>query len=651
MGIFVILFGVVLLLTALVGSIGPLIAAAGALGAFALCVAWVSSLGSVDMGAAFFIMAVLIGIPGVVFIITFGVSLKRGKNNMTIPGPARVVFLLLGGIVIAAHTYVRDIEKNADSRIETAIQDNKPQAIAKERERNGAWADEDTVKKIMDRHGITEDSLALLRSFEFVRGSVFDAALEYPASPERLHFLRELAKMRVQSAKPKHFIRLMDEGETESADAVYPFVRFPDSAMVRAERPDLLRDVVRRGIPDEYYGSYGSPALVYAAWKDPEYTRILLDAGYDPNTANLRYDGTPPLVEAAAVTAKNHGVAQMLLDAGADPNKTGSNEHQGNKLLSALHVATTRGTAEVMQALLAAGAHIDHKDDTGQTALHMAAMRGNTEAVKLLLEKGANVSIQDGLGMTPLHRAALAGNEKACSLLLAAGAPVDAADTEGRTPLELAVNMGGGPTVAALLENASPATKALAGAANERKKTPWDLAFRYSRPWGYDRLVNAQFGLSDKGFLVKNSDGEIAVPAADVWLTSLNARAATVRSLLAAGADPARRLEEGNTLFHSAFDPQLGEAIRYMAPPRWKGHWKDAHEDALRESFWETLPAVYPQALESLLRAGIPLPALREGETYAKYCRDGPNNYKENLYAECAAVLEAERARREAASS
>lgn len=606
--IFAILFGVILLLTALVGNIGPFIAAAGALVTFALCMAWLSSLGSVDMGVAFFIIAILIIVPVVAFFIVFRVLYVNGKKPMALSGVARGIFLLVGGLVLAASAYVNDIKENADLRIEAAIRDNKPPVIAKEKKRNGAWANAERVEDIMGRYGITEDSLALLRSFRCVDNNVWGNVLERPASPERLHFLRELATMCVYSVDAKYFIRLMDEGEVESADAIYPFVSYPDSAMVSAGRPDLLRDVIRRGVPDKYYARDDFPALVVAARKDPEYTRILLDAGYDPN-------------------------------------------HADSSGRTALHIATMHGHTQALQLLLAAGAHIDHADGSGRTALHIATMPGHTEALQLLLDKGANVSAQTEPGMMPLHHAALFGNEGACLLLLAAGAPVNAADAKGRTPLGIAVSMGGGPVVAALVENASPATKALAGIANEQGKTPWYLALEYPRPRGdqYKRLVNAKFGLSATGFLAKNGDEEIAVPAADVWLASLNAKAAMVRHLLAAGAEPTRMLAKGNTLFHSAFEPQPEEDCSEVVHPHWGRYWRDAHENKLRRAYWEILPTVYPQALESLLRAGIPLPALEEGMTYEDYCRAGPNDYEKNLYAECAAVLEAERARREAA--
>lgn len=606
----IIAFGVVLLLAALVGNIRPFIAAAGALGALALCMAWLSSFGSVHMGMAIFIVAVLIGAPIVAFVVTYGALKASGKVAIALPGAARGFLLLAGILVIVGTGYVKDIEENVDARIEVAIRDNDPAAIAKEKKRNGARANQERIEKIMGLYGITEDSLALLRSFQAVNSYVWYGALKYPASPERLHFLREIAKMDVQYLESATFIQLMDEGEVESADVIYPFIRFPDSAMVSAERPDLLRNVIRRGIPDEHYPYKEFPALVLAAEKDLEYTRILLDAGYDPNAANLRYHGPSPLARAVLTTPKNHAV---------------------------------------VEALLTAGAHVDHVDISGQTALHMAAMEGDAEALKLLLDKGANVSTQDKAGMTPLHHAALYGDEASCSLLLAAGASVDAADKEGQTPLAFAVNLGGGLVVAALLENASPATKELAGAANEKGVTPWDLAVKYSHLWGgqYKRLVNVKFCLGDKGFRTKNGDVERDVPGAEVWLTSLNARAAAVRLLLAAGADPAHRLKEGNTLFHSAFDYRLSK--RLITPERGlKGYWQYVHERVLEDAYWETLPAFYSQTLEALLREGIPLPDLKEGETYEKYCQSAPRRDKKYMYVECKAVLEAERARREA---
>ncbi len=66
---------------------------------------------------------------------------------------------------------------------------------------------------------------------------------------------------------------------------------------------------------------------------------------------------------------------------------------------SALHVAAMKGHAEVVQALLAAGADVDQRDECyGFTPLHLAAMEGNVDIVQMLLASGADPYKRDGEG-------------------------------------------------------------------------------------------------------------------------------------------------------------------------------------------------------------------------------------------------------------
>ncbi|CAG9136805.1 unnamed protein product [Plutella xylostella] len=66
-----------------------------------------------------------------------------------------------------------------------------------------------------------------------------------------------------------------------------------------------------------------------------------------------------------------------------------------------LHLATYFGHADVVQALLEAGADVDEVNETGDTALHKACFIGNEELVILLLNHKADVNIMNGEGRTP----------------------------------------------------------------------------------------------------------------------------------------------------------------------------------------------------------------------------------------------------------
>jgi len=118
-----------------------------------------------------------------------------------------------------------------------------------------------------------------------------------------------------------------------------------------------------------------------------------------------------------------------------------------------LHKASLHGRAEVVQALLAAGAdvHVQAKDDW--TALHEASSIGSTAVVEMLLAAGGNVHTQANDGQTALHMAYWLGKVCLTEALLAAGADINATDHDGWTPLHHTVSHGHTPAVAAILRH------------------------------------------------------------------------------------------------------------------------------------------------------------------------------------------------------
>ena len=72
-----------------------------------------------------------------------------------------------------------------------------------------------------------------------------------------------------------------------------------------------------------------------------------------------------------------------------------------------------------MQALLAAGAEVNAKDDGGLTVFIWAANQGHTDIVQTLLDRGADVNAKDDHGGTALTRAAGFGHTHTVEILLA----------------------------------------------------------------------------------------------------------------------------------------------------------------------------------------------------------------------------------------
>ena len=83
-----------------------------------------------------------------------------------------------------------------------------------------------------------------------------------------------------------------------------------------------------------------------------------------------------------------------------------------------LHHAAGHGHTQVVPALLAAGADIDHRDALGRTSLYVAVDAGQTDMVRTLLQSGATRGIAERSGQTPLFRAQAHGDRTATSLLV-----------------------------------------------------------------------------------------------------------------------------------------------------------------------------------------------------------------------------------------
>ncbi|MGH8580556.1 MAG: type II secretion system major pseudopilin GspG [Gammaproteobacteria bacterium] len=140
----------------------------------------------------------------------------------------------------------------------------------------------------------------------------------------------------------------------------------------------------------------------------------------------------------AAVYIGDTDAIRNLLGKGANPNiKYDSLEIGRNSLYAvgtALHLATSKGHAEIVKLLIKAGADVSsiHEDLTGDsggqyTALTNAAEGGHAEVIKLLLEAGAdaNGTANNTYCLTALGHALAGGHADIVDMLLAAEARID----------------------------------------------------------------------------------------------------------------------------------------------------------------------------------------------------------------------------------
>lgn len=188
-------------------------------------------------------------------------------------------------------------------------------------------------------------------------------------------------------------------------------------------------------------------------------TRLLLDAGADPNSRNDRYTAlgracargklfivrqllerhaNPNLQDASLKTPLHYAcsckypeeIVDALLEAGADVNIV---DADGNY---AIHKAIQRGYIGVIQRLLPLY-NINLKNGNGETLLCLA-MDQRTDIFKLILTSGWNPNIPNNDGQYPLHRAVINEDLEVIELLLNSGIDPLVTDQNGRTPRDLA---------------------------------------------------------------------------------------------------------------------------------------------------------------------------------------------------------------------
>ncbi|MDD9878265.1 MAG: ankyrin repeat domain-containing protein [Magnetovibrio sp.] len=161
-----------------------------------------------------------------------------------------------------------------------------------------------------------------------------------------------------------------------------------------------------------------TPLMVAAYGRDRDAVRALVRGGGNLNALDSQsYD-----VLTIAAVLDDPGMIELAASLGADATLITS-PYEGTALIAAAHL----GHVEVVRALIAAEAPLDHVNNLGWTALIEAIVLGDggprhVATLRALVEAGAEVNLADGKGVSPLALARRRGYTEMIRILEAAGA-------------------------------------------------------------------------------------------------------------------------------------------------------------------------------------------------------------------------------------
>ena len=205
--------------------------------------------------------------------------------------------------------------------------------------------------------------------------------------------------------------------------------------------PDLAQvtQLIANGADVHYRTPAGYDAVTVAASYrgTTDIIRALLDAGAaaePPDSSKAKHS---PLLFASM--SGDLETVSLLLARGAKanprPNPSGD---------SPISEAITFGRADVVRALVAAGAKVDLVESTGVNLLHWATITNRAEVIPVLAKAGVDINAIDEAGFTPLMYAATIdfGDTSTLRALLAAGADKTIKNASGRTARQQAQHFG-----------------------------------------------------------------------------------------------------------------------------------------------------------------------------------------------------------------
>lgn len=278
-----------------------------------------------------------------------------------------------------------------------------------------------SVKKSMETplEAVSAGDLARLRELIAAGADVNESDEETPlakaAEMGRADLVRELLKA--------------------GADVNFGGIWVPVCAAVRGKNVEVLKAILEAKPEVDAQEEEGSTALMDAAFMgNVEMVKLLLEAGADPNVEDE--DG-----ESAVSAAAKHPEIAKLFGISEKPRPKKAAPKKSDPRAQELIKAAEAGQLNKVRELIEAGVSLGAADQYGRTALYYAAQRRHPKIVEALLDAGADVNHHDKLdGSTPFLTSVGRRNDDFAMMRLLAsrGADVNARDVYGRGALELA---------------------------------------------------------------------------------------------------------------------------------------------------------------------------------------------------------------------